>query len=645
MGKYCLPKNIADSFKKLLNEGKVDVEGLAKMSSEQRHNYFSTIVGEENATNVNGLLEKNLLGKNFYKGLITWAKTIIGITPQVRKDLISKIEKMTKDKWGNLLSPEEEKNFMQDLIETKLGLSLSVEEGKNITLLSNKMAEARAIFEKTGKGEQYGATKSALERFLSTAKKKGTSDWSWNPLKMIEYIASNAKALAASLDNSFALRQGIKTLFTHPIIWTKNFLKSFGDLAKGFKNGRDDVIDGIKAEVYGRKNSISGLYDRMKIDIGGIEEAYPGNLGEKIPLFKNLYRASEAAYEGMGMRLRADLADKLAEKALKQGVDLTDKIQAESIGKLINSLTGRGSIGKLNVIGKEINATFFSIKFLKGNWDTLTMHTFGTGLKTSFARKEAALNLVKIIGSVAGIMTIADRLWPGSVEFDSYSSDFGKIKIGDTRFDITGGAGSIITLISRMIGGKTKSGGIVKELGIGFGSQTRLDVIESFFEGKLSPIAGLVRDMWKGQDFNGNPVGIKNSLYNTFTPMPIKTGVELWKDPNAAPFLISIIADGLGVSTNTYAPTSTNWNLNPGAELQQFKVKVGNDKFNQANKDYNQKYNEWFKNVQTKQAYKDLSDEEKQSVITKNKAKIKDDIFRQYNFKYKSPPKKTLPKL
>jgi len=644
-GKYCLPKSLATDFKRLLKSGEIDVDKLAKMeSSEARHRYFASVVGDTHATSVNALFEKQLLAKNFYNGAVNWIKTLTGVNPQVRRDLISRIEKIIKDKNGNLLSPEDEKDFLQDLVEMKLGINLSVEEGKTITLLSNKLAEAKTIFERTGKGEEYGVAQSAMERFLSKTKTKGISDWSWNPLKMIEYIASNTKAIAASLDNSFALRQGIKTLFTHPVIWSKDFVKSFGDLAKGFKNGRDDVIDGIKAEVYGRKNSINGTYQRMKLQIGGVEESYAGTLGQKIPVFKRLFEASEAAYEGMGIRLRADLADKIIEKATKQGIDLTDNVVAEDLGKLINSLTGRGSIGKLDIIGKEINVAFFSIKFLKGNWDVLTAHSGGMGLKTSFARKEAAQNLAKIVGSIAGIMVLANKLYPGSVESDPRSSDFGKIKIGNTRFDITGGMSSIVVLASRLITLSSKSQGIVKKLNSGYGSQTGMDIINSFWEGKLSPLAGLFRDLAKQRDYSGNPITYKTIL-KLGMPIPVQTFNELMKNPDSAPVVFSMIADMLGVSTNTYAPSSTNWNLNTGTELKSFKDKIGEDKFNEANVKFNQQYNTWFKDIKNNLKYQELSDEDKQRVITKRKDKIKNEIFNQYHFRYNAPKAKKIPNL
>ena len=47
---------------------------------------------------------------------------------------------------------------------------------------------------------------------------------------------------------------------------------------------------------------------------------------------------------------------------------------------------------------------------MKSNWDTLTAHSFGTGLKTSFARKEAAKNSLKIIVELTLVLALAKAL-------------------------------------------------------------------------------------------------------------------------------------------------------------------------------------------------------------------------------------------
>ena len=171
-------------------------------------------------------------------------------------------------------------------------------------------------------------------------------------------------------------------------------------------------------------------------------------------------------------------------------------------------------------------------------------------------RKKAAINLLKIISGTAAILTIANALNPDSVEEDPRSADFGKIKVGNTRFEMTGGMASVVTLAFRLIRGSTKSSltGKVSELNTGkFGARTGADVIYNFFENKLSPFSSVIKDILKGETFEGKEPTLLGELKNLLVPIPITNYEELKNDPNSAPILLSIIADGLGIGTNTYS--------------------------------------------------------------------------------------------
>ena len=73
--------------------------------------------------------------------------------------------------------------------------------------------------------------------------------------------------------------------------------------------------------------------------------------------------------------------------------------------------------------------------------------------------------------------------------------------------------------------------------------------------------------------------------------------------------------------------------------MLQFKKEMGDDKFKQANDDYNRAYSNWYSIATQSPEFKKLSDEGKSSLITKAKAQIKEEIFKEYGFKYKTPKK------
>jgi hypothetical protein len=88
-----------------------------------------------------------------------------------------------------------------------------------------------------------------------------------------------------------------------------------------------------------------------------------------------------------------------------------------------------------------------------------------------------------------------------TVEFDPRSSDFGKIRVGDTRYDIWGGFQQYVTFFARQIAGQSKSvnSGKMYDLdGKGAFGRTRWDTFLSFARGKASPAVGMGIDFLAG---------------------------------------------------------------------------------------------------------------------------------------------------
>lgn len=641
---FCLVKSLAEKFTEKLRSGEIDPEKLSSMSSTERRDFFSKFLGEENAKQVNALFESKLLLKNQKEGIINWAKQVAGMKPEAMRDILSKVNKMTE-----ILNPENEKAFLHDLTAKKLGTEVTVDEAAKISELGKRTNDLKLkINEKSPIGSEdrmaYGRALVAFGDYISDLKNEGKKlslKEGLNPknyAKVISRVAGLAKSLKATLDNSVIGRQGLKVLFSNPKIWLENSKQSFVDIVQSF--GGKEVLNEVRADVYSRPNALNGLYKKEGLAIGNIEEAYPTSLPEKIPVAGRVFKASESAFTAFQYRTRADVFDKYVNIAKKTGADI------EGIGKVANSLTGRGTFGqRLEGAASALNNVFFSPRLLKSNIDLLTAHAFDKDIG-EFARKQAAMNMIKVIGGVATIMAIANAIKPGSAETDPRSADFGKIKIGDTRFDYTGGIASLVTLASRLLTLSSKSSitGKVSSLNSGaYGGQTGVDVFTNFGENKLSPVASVIKDLLQGQDFQGNKITLGGEINNLLTPLPITTYQELSSNPNSANVLLSMIADGLGINTNTYSNT-VNWNQSNTKELTQFKEKVGQDKFKKANNLYNTTYNEWLKKVETNPEYEKLPPAIQQKVQTNKKAEIKKDVLLKYGFRYKAPAAKKTPK-
>lgn len=578
---FCLSPEFSNKLLNAIKDGTVDPQKLVEMSSAERRDFLSQIVGEDNAKNVNALLESKMLLKNQEVGLATAVKQMTGLTEPMKRDFISRIEKLDR-----VLNPADERAFLADLAAQKIGATVTADEARTISQGAKNVSELKAkIADDAPIGSQermaYGLAIDAFHQHMNHLMGREAPTFKevlTHPSQWFNAVAGSTKGILASFDNSFFGRQGLKMLFTNPDKWASAFGKSWIDGAQELKG--IDVMHAIRADIISRPNALNGKYKAMGADLAlDHEEAFPSALPERIPVLGKLYKASETMFNGGALRLRADYADKIIDMAERSGLDMTNPAQAEPLGKLVNSMTGRGEI---SIAGQKlppawsnaINAAFFSIKFLKSNYDTLTGHSFGLFIKDpaarAFMQKQAAINLTKIAGGVGAILMTAKMINPASTDLDPRSSLFGKVKIGQTTIDVTAGMGPLITLVARIVAGSTKSqSGIVHEMNTGkFGSQTTMDVINNFWEGRLSPIAGAVRDWLKGENFQGQKPTIANTAANLVTPLPFQTAWQATNEPNVGAGIAATTADFLGFNANPPNPTGLDLGHRDPVELE-----------------------------------------------------------------------------
>lgn len=550
--------------------------------------------------------------------------------------------------------------------ETKAILDMS-NEIKKTAELPGRSTELQAMDKKwipNAQDKAYGLAQYKMTKFVSdltnAENKLKLSDLKGRgiitvPAHLGRMLLDATKSIGASLDDSFIGRQGQKAFWTNNRLWRQESLKTFSNFVKGFKSADEAhqaIISNLMADPWYERALNDGVALAKRDDV------FPTSLPGKAPLIGRAFNASEAAYDGMAQSLRLKLY-KANMKPVMDMVEAGAEIPAnigKNMAKLSNSLSGRGTFGKFEPAAGHFNIAFYSLRFLKSNFDTLLYHPLGGGIggtadalmgregasMMGMAQKKAITNLAKIVGGTASIMGLAGALEPGSTTFDPRSSDFGKIRVGDTTFDLTGGMGSLIVLVAKVATQTSISPvtGKVTALNSGdYGSQTTMDVIQNFLRGKLSPVGGVVATHLIGTDFNGQKPTLGGDLTNLFTPLMYKNYQELQNDPNSANIVLSMIVDGLGISTNTYQPSGssagTGWSTSTSKTIQQFQDKVGQDKFAEAGKKFDDKYNAWISSVRDTATYKALSDTDKATVIQKEKDKIQSDIFKSYNFKYK----------
>ena len=656
---WCLIKESADKLLGKLKNKEYTYASLRRMSSDARRTSFEKIMSKEDAKRANILFEKKLLQKDFFKAMDTWQVSVTGIPTKRMARIREMIAKRKEESTKKLFNPKDDESFMKDLAEAKVGVGISSDEAKIIYKLTNAARDTN--------NSKYGEARVALENFIGDIKVTArdgefTTKEYWNAVwkdgglnatqlgKITVDLFGAMKSVVASLDQSFIGRQGGRVLLAGEYgNWAKmakNSLKTAYDVVKlpsettidGKKvklSENSAVKDGIKASIYNRENGRNGIYEKMKLAVGVNEEAFPSSIPSKIPGLGRFFKASEESYTTAAYMLRADLADKYIKEFPEI---LTDKKMAESFGRMINSMTGRGEkfLGKL---GTTANTALFSPKFIQSSLDVLTAHTFD-GEMSSAAKSVARKNWLKMAGSMLGIGAAAEFLFPGSVETDPRSSDFGKVRIGDTRYDFTGGLAGYVTLVSRLAKGvKSSSTGIVTKPGE-YGGKDIVGVLSDFAAAKTSPGVRLILDIANGKNFDGDPMDMESLKENptdamwilgkSFIPLSTKQFYNNLKDGDEV-IWSSVLADFFGVSSNTYT-YSPNWESSSSKELAQFKEKVGSAKFKEANKEFATAMNSKLTELRNNEEYKKASDADKKKIIDNKVSDIKKEIFKKNSF-------------
>jgi len=607
---FCLTIDTKNKFKKALRDKEIDPVKLSSMTSLERRTFLEKYVGKDNSQQVNALFESKLLLKNQKAGYITWAKNVSGITQKTRMDLISKIERLDK-----VLDPQEETQFLNDLASTKLGVNVTQEEAKTISELSKNIQDTKVDYNidevskltpkqgielmkdkvKNRARLKYGEAVVTLDNYITDLKLKASKitleEFKKNPFGVTARGVKTAfdltKSMNASYDDSAILNQGFPILAnvrTAPI-WARNAVGTLVDIVKTF--GGKPVWDSARADILSRPNFINGLYKSQKLAVNVLEEQFPTNIpeglanwGDKgtltkiltIPtrLFGKGYKATEVAFNVFQMRNRADVFDLFTAIADNNKLDVTTKsTDIEGLGKFVNSLTSRGNMGPFEPVANLINSPFFSLRKQVANVESLFGYQFGK--KSPFVRKLGAGATLQQLALISIILGISYALKKDSVEMDPTSSDFGKVRVGSTRFDLTQGRAGYITLLSRILLNRSKSSttGETKQLNTGdFGSATSMDLLTDFAQNKLSPIANQFIYIINREDRSGEKSTVKSVLSGLFVPLNFKSIPETLNNPDSANFIATTLANFFGVQTNVYLNSNVKSQLVPtGTEI------------------------------------------------------------------------------
>jgi hypothetical protein len=360
------------------------------------------------------------------------------------------------------------------------------------------------------------------------------------------------RALLASFDVSAGGRQGLLLFPIAPKEWFKSVGRGYRAWTSPEYTKYVDLQ--IKTDPYYKKFRDSGGFLSMIGSITSGEEVFISDFAHRIPGIK----ASERAYTTTLNSLRFYTFKQYAKQWAGAGKSKNDY---KLLAKFINHATGRGDVKGLEEYVPALNATFFAPRLLMGRIQSITDLFKGVRkeLKAgqiSETRKLIAKDLISFFAGGVGILGLLSLMDGVDVEDDPRSSDFGKIRFGNTRIDFWGGYSQIARFVAQLLTAEAKGADTKRIMKVNRG-----DIIWRFIQSKLSPAAGLSVDLIRGETFLGKQLEsemIPEQVFQRFTPLFIQDVVEAarYQGLLSAAVVAPLAMHGIGAMTYPQRPAA-----------------------------------------------------------------------------------------
>lgn len=338
------------------------------------------------------------------------------------------------------------------------------------------------------------------------------------PLKSAKIIGKEAinlaRTLKATADMSATLRQGL--LPSIHLLRKGKIVQLAKIEAQGVKSFFSEyTADQIHNAIVNADNHYlreqAGLYiaERGAPRINLREEYFMSRVADKIPVVKQITRASERHMTTTLNLLRASMFDLFLEKYPN-----ATRAEMKAWADVVNTASGRGNIkGGLN----NLNNIFFAPRFAASRFQTpLKMFQY---FREPRVRNEIIKDMSSAVGLGLATLEIA-HLAGADVGLDPRDPDFGKIRFGDTRIDIWAGFQQPARLIAGLATNITDRAGITGE-GLPK-AEINLDPLETigrFAAFKLSPAITIPRELWTGKTAIGEDTTPKETAIRSLIPI------------------------------------------------------------------------------------------------------------------------------
>ena len=353
------------------------------------------------------------------------------------------------------------------------------------------------------------------------------------------------KSMMSTFDLSAPFRQGIG------LVHKAEFRDAFKAMGKYVTN--PEAFKELETSI--KLRPTYAQMERAGLSLPGVgggpqaaEEMFQSHLAQHIVGYKHINAASERAYVGFLNKVRADTFDSLLTSFKNSGLDVEDDVLLQSLGKFVNTSTGRGDLGALEKVANELNMAFFSPRMIKSRLDMTFNPRYYKNLHPA-VRKEAFKSAAAVgtyWGSMAGLAGLAGL----TIETDPRSSDFMKAKDDNIRIDFSGGFGPGVVLAAKLITKEAKSVTNEEVRELKRNGDTPLDAAGKFLTNKAHPMLSTVFDYFRGKDAIGNEFDWGTEALEKVLPMGLPDMVETIQEKGAAgiPYaMLAFVGNGLQV--------------------------------------------------------------------------------------------------
>lgn len=359
-------------------------------------------------------------------------------------------------------------------------------------------------------------------------------------------IINATKSLKSAADLPL-LRQGLMFL-SEPRAWyrgMKQGIRSLNELKY------EDIVTDIEAHPMRQMAEDSGLYlatQRIRrAEEGGQstasarEESFPSRAMSRAPVVG----ASERSYQAAMDTMRLETYKRYADAFLMNDIhpETHPKVFTD-LSRRINSMSGRGDLGRLEPYAAAMNVPIFSPRLLKARYDILNPREYMRFEPE--VRAIAVKQTAKVTAAILSTLMLA-KMAGADIETDIEKADFGKIKIGNTRYDVTAGTARFIRLplqlVNRLANGK-------------FAEAGSLALQEA--RKNLSPSLSYGVNAVVGSDVTGRKFDVAEDSIRLVAPIFLEELYDAY-DAEGITGTLKTLPSGVGIGVQTYGKDSEQY--------------------------------------------------------------------------------------